>query len=125
MKKSKSKREAKFFCEFCGDEVPRNARTCPKCGKFFASVRCPKCGKTGSTDEFKKGCPACGYAVHSGIGRGSGGINYSSSDNGFFGRLFGSNSRKNHGADAPLPVWIYIVCVAILIGLVVLLYSCL
>lgn len=124
MKKSKSKKEAKFFCEFCGDEVPRNARTCPTCGKFFASVRCPKCGKTGSTDQFKKGCPACGYAVHPEYGRGGYGINYNSKDNTFFGQMFGS-SRKNKGSDGPLPIWMYVVCSTILVGLVGLLYSCL
>ena len=25
-------------CESCGAEVPRNSKTCPICGKFFASV---------------------------------------------------------------------------------------
>ena len=39
-----SKASAKFFCESCGAEVPRNARFCKKCGRFFASVRCPNCG---------------------------------------------------------------------------------
>ena len=62
-KKSKSK-EAKFFCESCGSEVPRNSKTCPMCGKFFASVRCPQCGRIGSNDDFKNGCPTCGYAVN-------------------------------------------------------------
>lgn len=123
MKKSRGK-EAKFFCESCNAEVPRNARTCPTCGKFFASVRCPKCGKTGSTEDFKKGCPACGYAVHSDLKNGKYGINYNSKDNRYFARLFGS-SKKNKGSDGPLPVWIYIVCITILGGLVALLYSCL
>ena len=63
-KKSNNSKEAKFFCESCGSEVPRNSRVCPTCGKFFASVRCPQCGKTGTNEDFKKGCPSCGYAVN-------------------------------------------------------------
>ena len=58
------KKEAKFFCESCGSEVPRNSKTCPQCGKFFASVRCPQCGRTGSNEDFINGCPTCGYAVN-------------------------------------------------------------
>ena len=53
----------KFFCEFCNTEVPLNARLCPKCGRFFASVHCPNCGHTGEHSAFKKGCPNCGYAM--------------------------------------------------------------
>ena len=58
-----SKQKAKFFCEFCGSEVAAEARVCPKCGSFFASVRCPQCGKTGTVRDFKKGCPRCHYAI--------------------------------------------------------------
>lgn len=56
-------RKAKYFCENCGSEVVSNARFCPKCGKFFSSVRCPKCGFTGDVHTFKNGCPECGYAM--------------------------------------------------------------
>lgn len=56
---------AKFFCENCGAEVSRNAKVCRHCGRFFSSVRCPQCGKTGTPEEFSKGCPACGYTVES------------------------------------------------------------
>ena len=55
-------KKAKFFCESCGSEVRGNARFCPKCGRFFASVKCPKCGKIGDQSMFKNGCPVCGYA---------------------------------------------------------------
>ena len=47
----KTDKEAKFFCESCGSEVPRKSRFCPVCGKFFASVRCPKCGHTGASES--------------------------------------------------------------------------
>ena len=73
MKKRNKSKEAKFFCESCGSEVPRNSRTCPTCGKFFASVRCPQCGRIGSNDDFKNGCPTCGYAVNPDTGMGHGG----------------------------------------------------
>ena len=38
-------KKAKYFCENCGSEVPAKAKFCPKCGKFFSSVRCPECSK--------------------------------------------------------------------------------
>jgi hypothetical protein len=52
-----------FFCEYCGAEVRRDARLCPRCGRFFSSVKCPKCGFVGTADAFDSGCPDCGYAV--------------------------------------------------------------
>ncbi len=58
-----AKPKASYFCENCGSKVPWNSRFCPKCGKFFSSVRCPKCGHTGSAGSFKNGCPACHYAT--------------------------------------------------------------
>ena len=48
-------RKPKFFCDFCGNEVKPNAKSCPKCGKFFESVRCPRCNKTGKQSEFLAG----------------------------------------------------------------------
>ena len=51
-----------FFCESCGIEVPRDAKNCPKCGRYFASVLCPACGFSGEEALFKGGCPVCGYS---------------------------------------------------------------
>lgn len=93
-------KKPKFFCEYCGAEVRRNDRVCPKCGKFFASVRCPACGFTGDTAAFRDGCPACGYAVFSGSPR----------------ARPERARREREGAD-PLPWWIYLLCVLTL-GLV-------
>lgn len=56
-------KNAKFFCENCSTEVKQHAKFCPKCGRFFASVKCPNCGKIGASSEFSKGCPRCGYAL--------------------------------------------------------------
>lgn len=58
------KKKAKFFCENCNSEVPAKAKFCPKCGKFFSSVRCPQCSYTGDIKEFIHGCPSCGYALN-------------------------------------------------------------
>ena len=136
-KKSKSK-EAKFFCESCGSEVPRNSKTCPTCGKFFASVRCPQCGRIGSNEDFKNGCPTCGYAVNpdDGFGHGSsGGFMGTGAGRGKNGR-YGSRSLlglgKNKSAsvkggyvESSLPWWVYLVSIVILVVLVIGLYSCL
>jgi len=108
MKKFKNIKRAKFFCEFCGNEVKQNDKFCNYCGKFFASVRCPNCGKTGRTEEFTNGCPACGYAVSQGQGKS---------------HTPASRARKNY--DGSLPFWIYIIVFIVLAILVVGLYSCL
>jgi predicted RNA-binding Zn-ribbon protein involved in translation (DUF1610 family) len=54
---------ARFFCENCGAEVKRNAKTCPRCGRSFANVLCPACGFVGEGSLFSSGCPVCGYTA--------------------------------------------------------------
>lgn len=131
----KSKKEAKFFCESCGSEVPRKSKTCPMCGKFFASVRCPQCGRNGSNEDFINGCPTCGYAVN------PNGLSKNSSKFSFFNRnklhnknkkytssytsSFFTKSKRNSYSDSSLPLWIYIVSILVLCILVICLYSCL
>ncbi len=51
-----------FYCEHCGRTVSSKDVLCPHCGKLFSAVRCPKCSYTGRSDEFKFGCPVCGFA---------------------------------------------------------------
>lgn len=51
----------KFYCQFCGSEVPLNAKKCPDCLKEFGSVLCPKCNYSGDARRFTNGCPECGY----------------------------------------------------------------
>ena len=136
MKRRSKSKEAKFFCESCGSEVPRNSKVCPTCGKFFASVRCPQCGRIGSNEDFKNGCPTCGYAVNPDTGMSHGNYNYT----GVFGSASGKNrygsrgllglSRRSNNAksgyvESGLPVWVYIVSLVILAALCVGLYSCL
>lgn len=131
MKKNKNLNEAKFYCESCGSEVNKNARFCSKCGKFFSSVRCPKCGRTGKTEEFKHGCPDCGYAVSSGNGNftnhnqnQNSNISqaYSIKNNYIFNRIL--NRNKNNNLDSGLPLWIYIICIVLLVILIFCFYSC-
>ncbi|MDR1587032.1 MAG: zinc-ribbon domain-containing protein [Treponema sp.] len=55
-------KKPRFFCEHCGAEVQPDEKTCPRCGRFFASVRCPACGFSGEEKLFAGGCPACGYS---------------------------------------------------------------
>jgi rRNA maturation protein Nop10 len=52
----------RYYCESCGVEVRKDARVCPRCGRFFSSVKCPRCGHVGMADDFTLGCPICGYA---------------------------------------------------------------
>jgi rRNA maturation protein Nop10 len=40
--------------------VGKDARLCPRCGRFFSSVKCPRCGHVGKADDFSFGCPECG-----------------------------------------------------------------
>ncbi|MBP5520593.1 MAG: zinc ribbon domain-containing protein [Treponema sp.] len=142
-KKSKEQqktKEAKFFCESCGSEVPRNSRVCPTCGKFFASVRCPKCGKMGTNSDFKNGCPKCGYAINPDSSGGSHqnsipGVaatngrfsNGKTKTRGALGFFFGrKKSSSNNGYnEQSLPFWIYAVSIIVLAVLIVCLYSCL
>ena len=136
--KKKKKKEAKFFCESCGSEVPRNSRTCPTCGKFFASVRCPQCGRIGSNEDFINGCPTCGYAVNpdDGFGRHGSGIYNNANGDGSLNARYGvkgllglrrNTSGNNSGSyvESSLPWWVYLVSILILLILVIGLYSCL
>jgi len=97
-----SSKNPRFFCENCNEEVPRNAKNCPKCGRYFASVLCPSCGFSGEETLFREGCPACGYSSKDKQGRDppwrdAGGLE------GF------PESKKPAGA---LPFWVYIVTAA-------------
>jgi ssDNA-binding Zn-finger/Zn-ribbon topoisomerase 1 len=93
-------KKPRFFCGNCGTEVGRNAKTCPKCGRFFASIRCPKCNHSADDAAFKKGCPVCGYAIPLG------------------------NAAYSQGEKVPagkLRLWVYILSVCAFIAAVALL----
>jgi len=57
------KKKPRFFCDHCGYEVGSEIKTCPHCGRYFASVRCPECGYSGPDEMFGNGCPMCGYSA--------------------------------------------------------------
>ncbi|MDR1307889.1 MAG: zinc-ribbon domain-containing protein [Treponema sp.] len=93
---------ARFFCDHCGAEVPRNSKRCSRCGRYFAFVRCPQCGFTGEEFLFKDGCPVCGYCALPG--------------------------RDGEAPDWPvkrragkLPLWVYLLAAAALLAVAVIL----
>ncbi len=129
-----SDKEAKFFCEYCDSEVPRNARFCRKCGHFFLSVRCPACGKTGDQSEFKDGCPACGYAFSGSPQKPKTVPSPEPKKKIAFSRFFPRSQpvRYFQGAamsasavkkEDSLPLWIYLLTAGILIGLILFFLS--
>lgn len=100
--KSGSKKP-RFFCESCGIEVPRDAKNCPQCGRYFASVRCPACDFIGEEALFRGGCPVCGYS--SGVSPESGGF-----------QGFPEYSPENKKPAGALPLWVYILTAAAFTG---------
>jgi uncharacterized membrane protein YvbJ len=95
-------KKPRFFCEHCGAEVRPDEKACPRCGRFFASVRCPFCGFSGGEKLFAGGCPVCGYSS--------------------------PGSRSRPAPDTPplraagrLPVWVYILTIFALLFVFVLL----
>ena len=127
-------KQAKFFCENCGEEVAQNARFCKKCGRFFSAVRCPQCGKVGSAHAFVNGCPACGYAdkkTKSAKGSsGSDSSRFTPADNKghFFVRhpfvRSASSAPRRERSSSSLPVWIYGVTFLLLVVMIILFMRC-
>ncbi len=95
-------KKPRYFCENCGAEVRGSARICPKCGRFFSSVKCPRCAFVGKAGDFTYGCPVCGYAE---------------AMNG------APEPLKPPPATPPsLPLWTWIAGIAIFFGVLVLLF---
>jgi len=84
-----------FFCEHCGSPVPRDAKKCPSCGRFFSSVRCPSCNFTGPESLFSEGCPMCGYSSTTTFPDLSSNKNWKSA------------KSEARGPVTPLPWWVY------------------
>ena len=117
-------KQAKFFCESCGAEVPQNSKVCMTCGKFFAAVRCPNCGNTGNTEDFINGCPKCGYAVGGKNNKkGFNNIKNKKQNNISLGS-FRNLNNKDKKSESALPAWIYIFVISILCVLIFCLYKC-
>ena len=123
----KNTKKAKFFCENCGSEVPENAKFCKVCGKFFSAVRCPKCGCTGRVQDFKKGCPECGYAVSNAfVKEPDSRVKTEKKANSFiaFLNFNKKNEKKSAASETSLPLWIYFVTTALLLAMIFAVYSC-
>jgi uncharacterized membrane protein YvbJ len=106
-------KKPRFFCDNCGAEVPMSAKSCPQCGRFFASVRCPKCGFTGKDEDFVRGCPVCGYSAAPGTVPHKAGGNPKRN-------VQGARPRERAGT---LPFWIYFFAALIFICVLTLLYN--
>ena len=126
------KKQAKFFCENCGEEVKQNARFCNKCGRFFSAVRCPACGKIGSSHAFTNGCPACGYAdkqnkktnLSNSLEKQSLKKNHFYLKNPKLNVNSKNKKNKSYNSSSSLPLWIYFFTLSLLILMIVLLMRC-
>ncbi|MCL1837122.1 MAG: zinc ribbon domain-containing protein [Treponema sp.] len=92
----------RFFCDNCGAEVDRGEKACPRCGRFFASVRCPACGYTDDENAFKNGCPSCGYSAPPGAS-------------------YTARPPEKKVPAGPLPLWVYLLSIAAFIVVAILL----
>ncbi|MBP5696189.1 MAG: zinc ribbon domain-containing protein [Treponema sp.] len=126
---AKSSTKAKYFCENCGSEVAANARCCPRCGKFFSSVRCPACGHMGTVHDFKYGCPVCHYAMTEEDINGTS-VGAEKSDRDVRSKKKKSKAKKTAGHEFSsgkilgddVPAWLFVVSVIVLIGILALVF---
>jgi len=84
------KKKPRFFCDNCGYEVGSDVKTCPYCGRYFASIRCPNCDYSGPDRMFQNGCPMCGY---------------SSSPPPKAGKAYNIRKKKHRHKEEHLPGW--------------------
>jgi hypothetical protein len=98
------KKKPRFFCDNCGCEVGSDVKSCPSCGRFFASVRCPACGFSGEDRLFTRGCPSCGYSTPPAVKKP---------------KFKPSDSQKLPAQ--PLPIWAYIISILALLLVIALL----
>ena len=97
----------RFFCDNCGEEVDNDVKSCPYCGRFFASVRCPSCGFSGEDRLFHNGCPVCGYSA-----------------DGNAKPRKKPKAKKGKPVEEPLPVGAYIIsAIALLVAIAILSYT--
>jgi predicted RNA-binding Zn-ribbon protein involved in translation (DUF1610 family) len=115
MKKMKKKKKPRFYCDSCGTEVAASANCCPRCGKFFSSIRCPKCFWTGDQEAFANGCPNCGYSTPGTGNRAKAGA---------AGQLkSGSSANRRGNSPVAMPSWFYIAAISFFVLIFALLLS--
>jgi predicted RNA-binding Zn-ribbon protein involved in translation (DUF1610 family) len=107
---------ARFFCENCGAEVKRNAKTCPRCGRSFSNVLCPACGFVGEGSLFSAGCPVCGYTA------GSPAVAKPKTSKPKTGFKPEKTPPPKFAAASP-PAWAYLLAILALAGVLALLFS--
>ncbi len=115
---SNKDKKAKYFCENCGSEVAANARFCPKCGKFFSSVRCPSCGHMGTVHDFKNGCPKCHYAMSE---EEINGEEPAATENAGHKRKK-KGKKPNASVSSDTPEWLFICSIVVLIGIIAFIF---
>jgi RNA polymerase subunit RPABC4/transcription elongation factor Spt4 len=106
----------RFFCENCGAEVKRDAKTCPQCGVSFADILCLSCGFSGNARLFADGCPVCGAPV-AGSPVAAGPVN------GAPPKPKGGNTNRQNSAAGALPAWAYILALLAFAGILALLLT--
>jgi Zn finger protein HypA/HybF involved in hydrogenase expression len=99
------KKKPRFFCDNCGYEVGSDVKSCPYCGRFFASIRCPACDYSGPDRMFQNGCPMCGYSASPTTGK--------------LVKIKKARPKKKHVQSAPSPLT-YIIAVVVLIAFIAL-----
>ncbi|MDR2376058.1 MAG: zinc-ribbon domain-containing protein [Treponema sp.] len=114
-------KKPRFFCDNCGAEVVMSAKSCPACGRFFASVRCPACGFTGREEDFVRGCPSCGYSTPPAGPSGAGNPKANSAKGVPWSGRRGQAAPREPGFA--LPFWLYLVAVLALVCVLALLYN--
>jgi RNA polymerase subunit RPABC4/transcription elongation factor Spt4 len=100
------KKKPRFFCDNCGYEVGADVKTCPYCGRYFASIRCPACDYSGPDKMFQNGCPMCGY---------------SSAPPPQKAKSYKPREKKPRHKAEPLPTWAFILSILALFGIIWLL----
>jgi len=119
---AENNKKARFFCEYCDHEVDSDAKFCPYCGRFFASVRCPKCGFTGNHATFSNGCPNCGYAMD-GSSENDKQRKKDTKNKKLTKKERIYNSTHTEKYEDSLPFWIYFISIVLLIVLLLIIFQ--
>jgi len=100
-------KKPRFYCDNCGYEVGSDVKSCPYCGRFFASVRCPKCDYSGPDKMFLNGCPMCGYSAPP----------PAPSKKSYVKAVKTPRSKTRRGSE-PLPAWAFIASIIAVLAII-------
>lgn len=117
-------KQAKFFCENCGSEVPEKSKVCKTCGSFLFLLDAQNVEQQELPLNFKKGCTHCGYAnvpyAAAPVSNSKEDIKLSNAS--FF---YNRNKVSSKKSETSLPVWIYAITFVFFIGTLIAVYGCL